>query len=265
MPVWAVATAVYSIYVVILAALLPRLRWRARAAAAMTSLPALALAFLAPHAHAFVFHSLVYPLGSLLLGYRATGFLWRTHNLRFEAMLAAADATLRVRELSHRAPRVVAEFLEFAYAAVYPLIPLAFWLHLRFAPVPNPDCFWTVVLVTDYVCFSLLPWIQTRPPRAIEERAPWHASLRRLNLDILDTASIQMNTVPSGHAAEALVCALLLVGAPPAILALMVLMTAAISAGALFGRYHYSIDILSGWIVAVAVFIAIQGSCAVRG
>jgi len=259
MPVWAVATAVYSIYVVILAALLPRLHWRARASAAITSLLALALAFLAPHAHAFVLHSLVLPLGSLLLGYRATGFLWRTHDVRFEGILAAADAALQIPLLSRRTPLVMAEFLEFAYAAVYPLIPIAFWLHLRFAVVPDPDWFWTVVLVTDYVCFAFLPWIQTRPPRAIEEAAPWQASLRRLNIGILDTASIQMNTVPSGHAAEALACALLLIGAPPAILALMLVMAAAISAGAVFGRYHYAIDIVTGWIVAVAVFIAVQG------
>ena len=58
--------------------------------------------------------------------------------------------------------------LEFAYGGVYPLIPIALLLHLAYAPAPDADLFWTVVLVTDYVCFAMLPFIQTRPPRALE-------------------------------------------------------------------------------------------------
>jgi hypothetical protein len=256
MPVWAAATVVYSIYVVIVAVVLPGLPCRARAASALTAVAALGLALLSSRTTVFVLHSLVFPLASLVLGYRATGFLWRTHDVRSERILAAADDWLRVAACSHRTPRVMAEFLELAYAAVYPLIPLAFWLHLRFATAPDPDRFWTVILVTDYVCFALLPWIQTRPPRALAGRAPWHASLRRLNLSILDRASIQMNTVPSGHAAEALACALLLIGSSFPVFLVMIIMVAAISAGALFGRYHYAIDIVSGWVVALAVFMA---------
>jgi len=109
----------------------------------------------------------------------------------------------------------------------------------------------------------MLPWIQARPPRMLEARAPWRASLRELNLGILHRVSIQMNTVPSGHAAEALACALLLVDGPPAVVALMFVLTISISAGALFGRYHYAIDIALGWLVALgvwAVTLGFQGS-----
>ena len=45
--------------------------------------------------------------------------------------------------------RWLAEILEFAYAGVYPLIPIALALHLAYSPAPDADRFWTVVLVTD--------------------------------------------------------------------------------------------------------------------
>ena len=171
-----------------------------------------------------------------------------------EATLAAADTALGIPALVRRTPRLLAEFLEFAYAGVYPLIPIALALHLMYSPSPDADRFWTVVLVTDYVCFAMLPFIQTRPPRALETSDPWSTSLRSLNLRILDHASIRMNTVPSGHAAEALAAALLVLAAPPAVVATMFVAAAAVSAGAVLGRYHYSIDIMAGWVTALGVW-----------
>jgi membrane-associated phospholipid phosphatase len=95
--------------------------------------------------------------------------------------------------------------------------------------------------------------VQTRPPRALEPDEPWTSSLRQFNLRLLGATSIQVNTFPSGHAAEALVAALLVIGAPPAIVAVMFLAALAVSAGAVLGRYHYLLDALAGWLVAVGV------------
>jgi hypothetical protein len=254
MPRWAAATVAYCLYVLACALLAPRVSWRNRARAVTTAAVAAALGFSAQVIDSFAVRSLLLPISSLVLGYRATGFLWRAPGAREERVLASTDRKLRIRLLASRTPRVLAELLELAYAAVYPLIPIALWLHMELAQRPDADRFWTVILVTDYICFAMLPWIQTRPPRTLEAGPPWRASLRELNLGILHRVSIQMNTVPSGHAAEALACALLLVGAPPAVLVLMFVMAIAISAGALFGRYHYAIDIALGWLVALGVW-----------
>jgi len=254
MPEWAGATAAYCAYVLACAVLVPGLPWRKRAAAALTASLAAALGLSAQLADTFALRSLVLPVGSLVLGYRATGFLWRAPDSRAEAALATADATLRIPLLASRTPPALAEFLEFAYAGVYPLIPIALWLHMRFARSPDADAFWTVILVTDYLCFAMLPWIQTRPPRLLEAGPPWLARLRGLNLGILHRVSIQMNTVPSGHAAEALACALLVLDGPPAVAGALFLMGLSISAGALFGRYHYAIDIILGWLVALVTW-----------
>ena len=258
MPQWAVATAVYAAYVIACAALVPSLPWRQRAAAAVTAAVAAALGLSAQMVSTFALRSLLLPVSSLVLGYRATGFLWRAADSRTEAVLAGTDATLRIRLLASRAPRAAAEFLECAYTAVYPLIPIALWLHMRFARPADADASWTVILVTDYICFAMLPWIQTRPPRMLEAGPPWRATLRGVNLGILHRVSVQMNTVPSGHAAEAVACALLVLDARAAVVAAMFVMAISISAGALFGRYHYAIDIALGWLVAILVWAALR-------
>jgi hypothetical protein len=258
MPGWAAATLTYCGYVLVCAALLPRLRPDARFRAVTTALIAATAALCAPYVDSFAVRSLLLPVASLILGYRSTGFLWRAPDSRAESILINADRSLRIRMLSARAPRVAAELLECAYAAVYPLIPLTLWLHMKLARSPDPDWLWTVILVTDYACFAMLPWVQTRPPRALEPEPPWRASFRRLNLRILHNVSIHMNTVPSGHAAEALACALILIDAPSAVVASMFVMALSISAGAVLGRYHYAIDIVLGWVTAVVVWFLLR-------
>jgi hypothetical protein len=202
-----------------------------------------------------VLHDWVLPPLILLTAYWTSGALFKAPSPAWERRLMDVDRRLDIRSRSARAPRAVAEFLELSYAGVYPLIPVALILHLTLTPEPDVDRFWAVVLVTDYICFALLPWIQTRPPRALEEAPPWRSSFRHFNARLLGTASIGVNTFPSGHAAEALAAALLVWGAPAPVVAWMFFNAAAIAAGAVFGRYHYAADAIAGYAVALAVWL----------
>ena len=258
MPLWSLASVPYFGYILLLAWGTPGLPSVSRRRAAASAAAGLALALAAGLTQTFWLRGLVLPPLVLLIAYRASGFLWRGPMFGIESALAGADRALGVPGISRRAPRFVAEFLELAYGGVYPLIPIALVLHLVFSKNPDADHFWTIVLITDYICFGMLPLIQTRPPRNLEPGAPWHARLRVLNLNILNNASIGMNTVPSGHAAEALAAALLVLDTPPAIVAWMFFNAAAISAGAVFGRYHYAIDAIAGWAVAVGVWALLR-------
>lgn len=192
----------------------------------------------------------------LLLGYWASGLLFAAPMPRAERALHGLDRRLRIRPLAARTPRWLAELLELAYAGVYPLIPIALVIHLVFATHPNPDRFWTLILITDYICFGVLPWVQTRPPRALEQGEPWASRFRRFNLRLLGSTSIGVNTFPSGHAAEALAAAVLVLDAPWPIVAWMFLNAALISAGAVLGRYHFAGDALAGWGVTIVVWLA---------
>jgi hypothetical protein len=191
----------------------------------------------------------------LLIAYWGTGALFVAPMPDVERRLRAVDAALRIRSLAARTPRPIAELLEFAYSFVYPVIPLALWIAINTGE--NPDRFWAVVLFTDYVCFGCLPWIQSRPPRALESEPPWRSRWREINLQILEAGSVGVNTVPSGHAAEGLVCALLVTGASTPIVICMFLMAVGISAGAVLGRYHYAADAILGWIVGLVVWMVV--------
>ena len=106
----------------------------------------------------------------------------------------AADRRLGLS--TYEAPRLVAELLEAAYLGVYAIVGIAFVLHLMLTPAPSPDRFWAVVLITDFICFAMLPWIQTRPPRALEDRDPWRSSVRRPIRRLLGATSIPREHVP---------------------------------------------------------------------
>jgi membrane-associated phospholipid phosphatase len=252
MRAWELASVAFFAYTAAVA-LLPRglaPRRRRMAVAASVAAAAAAVASHVAPANAIVSVWILPPL-LLLTAYWTSGLLFVAPMPRAESWLRSTDDALRIDRLAARAPRWLAEVLEFAYSGVYPVVLIAMYLGLTTGV--DPDRFWTVVLVTDFVCFGCLPWIQTRPPRAFITAPPWRSEWRRVNLRLLD-ASVQVNTFPSGHAAEGLAAALLLTGASPSIAAWTFVSAVAISAGAVFGRYHYAADAIAGWIVAFIVW-----------
>ena len=217
----------------------------------------LVLTFASSVVEVTVLNDWILPPALLLIGYWSSGFLFVAPRPSQEAALRWLDDRVNVPAVAARTPRALAEAFESAYAGVYVLIPIALVIHLTFAPRPDPGRFWAIVLITDFICFAGLPWIQTRPPRVLETNAPWSSSVRAFNVRMLGATSIQVNTFPSGHAAEGLAAALLVTAAPPAFVLAMLVAGLAVSAGAVLGRYHYLVDALAGWIVAVLVFVAI--------
>ncbi|HTM25060.1 MAG TPA: phosphatase PAP2 family protein [Vicinamibacterales bacterium] len=257
MRAWHLGTLIFFGYVAGIAMLRRGLppRRRARALAATAGGAMLTLVSLFGSADGLLAVWIV-PIALLLIAYWASGFLFVAPMSAAEAILARIDAALRIDRASARMPRMVAELLELAYTGVYPLIPLALFLARR--SNVSVERFWTIVVFTDLICFAMLPWIQTRPPRAVMGVQPWRTSWRRMNRRILDAGSIGVNTFPSGHAAEALAAALLLSGSAWPIAACMFAIAAAISAGAVLGRYHYAADALAGWAVAILVWALVN-------
>lgn len=255
---WPAASAGFFVYVALVGVFLPGLRRRRRIRAVSLALPGLILSLAATRlSHSPILYDWLLPPSLLLLGYWTSGALFVAPMLRAEAVLLAIDRSLRIRRIAGYAHRLPAEILELSYVGVYPLIPIALVLHISMTARPDPERFWSVMLLTDYLCFAALPWLQTRPPRVLEPREPWGSSARAFNRRLLHAASIQVNTFPSGHAAEALAGALLVIGAPAPIVAAMFTAALAISAGAVLGRYHYTLDVLTGWAVAAVVWYVI--------
>src|SRR4029079_17867909 len=128
----------------------------------------------------------------LLVGYWSSGALFVAPMPRVERALVNLDLRLGIQQTAGRFPRAIVELLEFAYAGIYPLILVALAIAMRHGV--SPSRFWAIILVTDYLCFGMLPWFQTRPPRALGFHTPWRSSWRPINLRILEGGSVQVNT-----------------------------------------------------------------------
>ncbi|HVH57251.1 MAG TPA: phosphatase PAP2 family protein [Vicinamibacterales bacterium] len=250
---WPAVTVVFFGYAAVVAWTRPDVRLATRRHVTVLAAVAMAGAAASAGLAAGVLRHWIIPPLFLLASYWTSGMLFVRPMPGTEAMLLRIDRILGVCSLARRTPIAVAGCLELAYVSVYPLIPAALAIHLAYSPAPDPDRFWTVILATDFICFGMLPWIQTRPPRDLDSVSTWRAPLRAANERLLHHASIRVNTFPSGHAAEAAAAALLLIDAPPILLACVIVNAVAISAAAVLGRYHYAADAILGWLTALLV------------
>jgi hypothetical protein len=150
-------------------------------------------------------------------------------------------------------------YLEIAYLSYYLSLPLSLAALYLTGRRSQSDLFWTVVLLASYGCCAALPFLPTRPPRALAEK--WSEALpagkvRAFNQWILRGGSIQTNTFPSVHVAAATACALVLLSGGPLWVGLVFLWIAfSIALGAVGGRYHYAADAVLGAAAAGAALL----------
>jgi hypothetical protein len=203
------------------------------------------------------------PAALILLVYWQAGEFFMKVNQPFQDHLLRLDASMVapfLRWLS-RSPvgRWIAAYLELAYLLCYPMVPMSIGALYLLRLARYSDSFWIVVLVSTYLSYGALPFLQTLPPRVLSE--PWlepapPSPVRRFNLWILRHGSIHANTFPSAHVAASTACALVLVSLAPWPVGVVFLAIAAgIAAGTFAGRYHYAADAVTGGAVAVIVFI----------
>jgi membrane-associated phospholipid phosphatase len=150
----------------------------------------------------------------------------------------------------------IGTYFELAYLLCYALIPcgvaVLYWAHLRSAI----DQYWATVLPSSYLCYLLVPFAQTLPPRLLPgaASAPFAKSkIRSLNLFILRRASIHLNTFPSAHVAATVASSLVLIGWVPAAGVVFLLIALSIAAGAVLGRYHYALDVILGALLPIGI------------
>lgn len=194
----------------------------------------------------------------LLGAYRISGLLYVGPMVSLERWLVRLDAALGVVRWSERLPLAAAEFLEFSYLSVYGLIAAGPLIARAAAGDAALDPFWTIVLVSDYICFGAMPWAQTQTPRALEGQAPTRRSrVRQLNLSVLQIFSHDRNTFPSGHAAEAGAVVLALAATSPAASLLFLPLALGVGTGSVAGRYHFAGDAIAGYLVALLIWLVL--------
>jgi membrane-associated phospholipid phosphatase len=206
------------------------------------------------------------PVGLMLLVYWQAGEFFLQVHRPVQDQLERIDRKIvppMFRWLARaRAGRWVAMYLELSYLFCYPMIPMSMGALYLLGLREHADEFWPVVLVSTYLCYGVLPFVQTIPPRVLPE--PWLQPLplnpvRRFNLWILRNASIHANTFPSAHVAASTSAALVLAThAPwPAGLGFAVL-AIGIAFGTVVGRYHFAADAILGCALAATVFLGLR-------
>ena len=260
---WQSITLVYAIYLAIVSFLRPEFR-RARPTLLVAVAAAGLVALTPANVAANTAFAAIVPALVLLAGYRLSGLLFVRIDARVEAALLALDRSWLGRTGLMRAyataPRIVHEYLETSYLLVYAALPAGAMTLVVTGHTSMLDYYWTVVLAAEFVCYGVLPWIQTRPPMLLEDERttlPPLRGMRRLNQLIARRASIQANTIPSGHAAGALAAALVVMSVAPVIGMLFLVLALNIIVASVLGRYHYAVDSLLGILVAVVAWAAV--------
>jgi hypothetical protein len=262
MPAWTDVTLVYAIYLAALAWLVPRFS-RARRLATIALAASLFVWWgWAPRSASDATAALswvVLPSLAVLATYRVSGAFFVQPSLGLERWLLATDDVLLRRSgvLSAygRAPRIVPEIFELFYLLVYGVVPAGATVLLAGGSLEGLAPYWTTVFIAELSCYAALPWLQSRPPRAVEPRsgsAP--GPVRRLNLLLLQHGSIQVNTIPSAHAAGAVAVALSVFAAMPAAGLGFLVVAAGITLATVLGRYHYAVDSILGVAVAIVTW-----------
>ena len=200
------------------------------------------------------------PLAYIVIGYWLPASLVTAPDEVFERVLLTLDDRWcgrdRLAAFAARGPRRLVETFELAYSLCYPLVPAGLaCLHLA-GLQDETNRFWTAVLLAVFSSYGALPWLPTRPPRAVERPTVQSRSrTRSVNLKMLSLASIQLNTFPSGHAAASLATALAVGARLPLAGLVLGLIALMISVGSVTGRYHYAADVLTGAALALIAFV----------
>ena len=253
MTTWGIAGALYGL-VLAVAALTHPIR---RRHIALASALAFALASLAAGTLITSFWTnLLVPGGLLLSGYWLSGFYFRDPQAWLEAWLLDVDRIVSAQTWRQWLPRPVMETLELIYASVY-LVVAGGAIYAATYGITALAYYWGIVLASAFASYGPLPWLRSRPPRALEP-ASHPIALRGLNLTILDRASIQANTLPSGHVSGAVAAALGVFAVDQAVGSLLLGIAGLIAVAAVAGRYHYVADCVTGAAVAAGFFLLLR-------
>jgi membrane-associated phospholipid phosphatase len=200
------------------------------------------------------------PLVYVSAAYYVTGWLFVRPSEGLESWLLAWDRRLLGNPTERFAawPAAFVAYLEIVYMMCFLLLPGGLAVLILTGQSARANHYWTMVLAADLGAFAPLSVFQTRPPWLVESRAVLaDNSVHRLTSYFVENATIRVNTFPSGHVAVSLAIAAALVDRMPVTGAILFALAASVSLGAVVGRYHYVIDILTGAILAAVVWLVV--------
>ena len=208
------------------------------------------------------------PLALILLAYREVGCLALPHTSHaLELRWVAWDrVVLRggLKAAIEAFGPVLPSILEIAYALVYTLAPFCVAVLYASGESGRVERFLLVFATAVLLCYVLLPFWPSEPPRTVFPGVDVPAYLtifRRFNLWMLAGAGIHTGVFPSAHVAGAFGAAFGMRRAGARLRwvhPFLFTMAGLIALAVVYGRYHYLADAVAGFFMAIA---ALAVSC----
>ncbi len=194
------------------------------------------------------------PAVFILISYYASGALFVGPSASFEAWLAKADSRLAFLSSLTRMPPSLEAVVEALYACTFLVVPAGFAVLVAHGVRGQADRYWTMVSLSEYVAFGMLPWLPSRPPWVVEQLDPSQSrGMRKAGLVWVRQTSHGANTFPSGHTAGSLTIAFAVLSVAPGAGVGFLAVATGIAVGCIAGRYHYAVDVVAGVAVALGV------------
>ncbi len=246
----------YFVYVAIIAPFYIDRPWRTSLVAA-----GVALGFWLTHFGKPILRDLI-PLAAVLTAYREMNWFSVTpHDHHLEQTWVQWDRVFldqwHVRAVIESTGSVLPGFLEFCYLLVYGVGPLVVLMAILARSRHNTDRLWMAYLAGTLGAYALFPYFPSDPPRTLFPSSDLpHVTtlLRQLNLYIVGGLGIHSSVFPSAHVSSAFSASWGLLRTIPEkrwIGWCVFAYAASVSLATIYGRYHYSVDVLAGFTVSL--------------
>lgn len=154
------------------------------------------------------------------------------------------------RTLAAAAPSTaLSELLHLSYFLYYPLIYLPPLLVYRYGDRATFHHAATVLVATFVVCFAVFVVFPVQGPRYFGGAPAPDGFMRTVVLGVLEGGSSRGAAFPSSHVAVAVAQVVLAVQRRSRLAPVIGIVTIGLSAGAVYGGFHYAVDIVAGTLV----------------
>jgi membrane-associated phospholipid phosphatase len=172
------------------------------------------------------------------------------------------------RTLGSRMPNAaLSELLHLGYLLYYPIVyvpPLALYLTGRRQEFERTVVAVMLTYVVCYVAFALFPVEGPRYAWGAQPSVP-AGPVRSFALAVLERGSSRGTAFPSSHAAVASAQAVVALRYQRGLGVVVAVTSALLMIGAVYGGFHYAVDVLAGAVVGIVISLAVVTRPVVRG
>jgi membrane-associated phospholipid phosphatase len=207
-----------------------------------------------------------YPLLMLLPVYTAIGLVNRADGLAYDAVVQGWETAVFATQPAHdwiraQASAWLAWLLHAGYLAYYPIIvgaPLALWLSGRADGMRRALESLMAAFFVCYLVFLVFPVAGPRYAFALADNEATRTVIVRGTQWLLDTFAAWGTAFPSSHVAACLAVTGAAMREWRALGRMLVIPAMLLVLGAVYGQFHYAVDVLAGAAVAAAVVVALR-------